>query len=131
MTLTDIDFSAATIARGDADNEVVFELMGVTALITNDWEFSAFDMDKTGSGHIMVNQTSVKVSVGIGEDEKGEFTVNLDNASIWIGSLDIHVDGADGTIMNWLISELEPLLIDTIESYFQVVVCILFNGIPN
>jgi len=131
MTLNNIDFSAATLGRSTSDNEILFELTKVTALITNNWAFSGFGVSKSGSGHVLVNETTVRVWVGIGEDDAGEFTVNLDKADIVIGDLDIRVDGGNEVILNWMISEFKPLLIDAIESSFQVVVCVLFDGIPN
>jgi len=131
MTLSDIDFSAATLGRGTADNEIIFELTKVTALVTHNWQFSGYGLSKSGSGHVMINETTVRVWVGIGENEGGEFTVNLDNSEIEIGNLDIHVDGGDTVILNWMISEFTPLLIEALESSFQVVVCMLFDGIPN
>eukprot|EP01123_Difflugia_compressa_P011953 TRINITY_DN4950_c0_g4_i4.p1 TRINITY_DN4950_c0_g4~~TRINITY_DN4950_c0_g4_i4.p1 ORF type:complete len:360 (-),score=72.01 TRINITY_DN4950_c0_g4_i4:29-1108(-) len=131
LLLNGIDFESATMGRGVADNEIVFELTQLSALITNDWEFRALGIDKKGSGHIMLNQTTVSVTVGVGEDSSGEFTVNLDTSKLSIGGLEIHVDGGDSGIVDWFLQEIQPILIDTLQASFQVVVCLLFDGIPS
>jgi hypothetical protein len=131
MILTGIDFEAATMGRGVNDNEVVFELIQVSAVIDNDWEFKALGIDDKGDGNITITSTTISVTVGIGQDNLGEFTVNLDNAKINIGSLTIHLDGGGSDILNFLIQYITPLVVDAIQNTFQLVVCILFNGIPS
>lgn len=130
LTISGIDFTAATMGRGNT-NEVVFELTDMSALVTNGWEFRGLGIDKIGTGHISIISTSVSVYVGLGEDAQGEFTINLDNSKIVIGDLDIHIDGGDGVILNFLIAEFKPILIASIEASFQGVLCFLFNGIPS
>jgi len=131
MLLSNIDFQAATMGRGQNDNEVVFELIQVSGLINNDWEFKALGIDDTGTGNITLSSTTISITVGLGEDSQGEFTVNLDTAKIDIGSINIHVDGGGSTILNFLISNLTPIVVTAIENTFQIIVCILFNGIPS
>jgi hypothetical protein len=129
MTLNGIDFDAATMGRGGTVDEVVFELLDVSALINNNWELRALGFDDSGNGYIQINSTTIMVSVGLGEDSQGEFTVNLDNAKIVIGGLSIHTNAP--TILNFLIQALEPLIVAAVQSTFQTIVCILFNGIPS
>jgi len=132
-TLHDINFQVATMGRGSADNEALFELTGLSATITNSWEFKApFGIDMRGTGHITVSQTSASITVGLGVDQNtGDFTINLDAAKISIGNLDVAIDGGNNVVINFIIAQLEPLVVTTIEAVFQVVVCVLFNGIPN
>jgi len=123
MVLKNIDFASATMGLGGTDNEIIFELLQMTALITNNWELSTAlgYIDWKGSGHILVSQTSVSVTVRIGQDNLGELTINLDDSKFSIGGLQIVVDG-DHAMLNLLISELERLLVPAIEAIFKVVV---------
>jgi hypothetical protein len=131
MILNNIDFASATMGRGANDNEVVFELTAVSGIITNNWEFKALGIDDTGDGTIILNSTTILITVGLGQDSAGEFTINLDNAKIDIGGVYIHVDGGGSEVINFLISYLTPIVIGAIEDTFQIIVCILFNGIPS
>jgi hypothetical protein len=131
MLLSNIDFASATMGRGMNDNEVVFELTQVSGIVTNDWEFKAIGIDDTGDGTIILNSTTILITVGLGDDDVGEFTINLDNAAINIGGVYIHVNGGGSDVLNFLISYLTPIIVNAIESTFQIIVCILFNGIPS
>jgi len=132
MILSNIDFQTATMGRGLADNEVIFELIGVSAFISNHWVVSSSLFQQNGTGEIYINGTTVSVIVGLGEDGLGEFTINLDDAKISIGGCIITLDGGiTGQILNLFIGSITPYVIQAIESTFQIIVCLLFNGVPT
>jgi len=133
MILSSIDFETATMGRGLEDNEVVFELIGVTAVISNNWEVKGpLGFNQNGTGIIYINGTTISVTVGLGEDGLGEFTINLDDAKIAIGGCLITLDGGiTGEILNYFIRAITSYVIQSIESTFQIIVCLLFNGIPS
>jgi len=134
ITIHDIDFDSVTMELGKSDNEIAFALNGVSALVTNSWEFNSFITgDKTGTGHIQISNATSVIYVGIGVSSDGEFTINLDDSDITIKNLDIVIDGSGigKEILNWFIEQLSPLVIDTLSTTFGVVLCLLFGGIPN
>jgi len=57
----------------------------------------------------------------------------LDDSNLSIGGLEVVIDGSgiDKTIINFLIRQLSPLVVMTIQDTFEIVICILFGGIPS